>query len=127
VKVDGGSAVLMGRVRTLSDKDHAVKEAQKATGVKNVVNNIEIISPQQREFTEPTDDQITSTIAQRLSNAGVSIPDIQVNTERGKVTLRGYAADKYSVEVAKEIAMNVEGVKEVHSLLKFRDEEDSNF
>ncbi len=127
VKVDGGSAVLMGQVRTLSDKTNAIKETQKATGVKNVVSKIEITSPRQREFAEMTDDQITSTIAQRLSNTGVSIPDIHVSTVRGKVTLRGYAANKHSVEIAKEIAMDVEGVKKVHSLLKLRDEEDSSF
>jgi len=124
VKVEGGSAVLMGKVNTLSDKTNAVKEAQKAAGVKDVVSKIQIIPENaDGEAIEFTDDKITSKITQTFSTSGISIPDIEVSTENGEVTLRGHVDDRHMMEIAEELAMDIEGVKKINNLLQLREDQ----
>ena len=107
----------MGRVENLSDKTNAVNAAQKAAGVKDVVSNIKL---------DPTgdvplaDDKITSHIVQRFSTSGLSLPDIEVDTNNGSVYLHGYVDNQPTMELAEELVMEVQGVKKVKNYLKIR-------
>jgi len=117
VKVEGGSAVLMGEVENLSDKNHAILAAQKAAGVKDVVSNIKL----KPEADAPlTDDQITNRVVQLFSTSGINLPDVSVETQHQIVTLRGYVEGRHLAELAEELAMTVEGVKKINNMLKIR-------
>ncbi len=117
VKVEGGSAVLMGRVDTLTDKNNALKAAQKAAGAKDVVSTIKLGPPHQ----DPLPDvMITNRIVQRYSTSGLSAPDIDVSTHEGTVSLKGYVEDTHMMELAEDLAMEVEGVKKLKNHLRIR-------
>lgn len=110
IKVDDGTANLVGHTRTLKDAHLAMAIASKVRGVKHVVNNINI-------ETAGTYDDVTinNTIHQLLNN-----PDIACDVNDGVVKLMGYANSRSEVEFARETAMDVEGVKKVRNMLKLR-------
>ncbi|WP_168198355.1 BON domain-containing protein [Crassaminicella thermophila] len=114
VKVEDGVANLLGSANTLKDAHSAMAVASEVRGIKDVVNNIKISNA------EYDDAQINSHVTQSLSTTNLSYKDIAHSVNNGKLTLSGYVNSKEEMELAKEIAMGVEGVKKVINKLKIR-------
>ncbi|KXG75090.1 BON domain-containing protein [Thermotalea metallivorans] len=117
VKVEDGVANLMGTAKTLRDAHGAMAVASEVRGIKDVVNNIEI-----SDTTSYDDASVNSHITQALSTTDLNYPDILHTVEHGKVTLEGFVNSRREMELAKEIAMGVEGVRKVVNRLKIRKE-----
>ena len=108
VKVNDGVVSLVGSVDTLMDANIAMNLASRIRGVKNVVNNTSIASTGKYD-----DTFISNKILQELSKTELSYKDIHRDVDGGIVRLSGYLNNPAEVELAKEIAMNVEGVRKV--------------
>lgn len=117
VKVEDGVANLIGTAETLKDVHGAMAVASEVRGIKDVVNNIEI-----SDTASYDDASVNSRITQALSTTDLNYPDIIHTVEHGKVTLKGFVNSRQEMELAKEIAMGVEGVRKVVNRLKIRKE-----
>jgi osmotically-inducible protein OsmY len=115
VKIEDGVANLLGTTNTLKDAHTAMGIAAEVRGIKDVVNNIHITS--RKEFDDAT---INSHVTQALSTTPLSYMDIAQSVNNGKLTLKGYVNNRNEMELAKEIAMDVEGVTKVINKLKLR-------
>lgn len=118
VSIHKGEAVLEGEIETLREKNLAIKEASSALGVKDVISHIKI---------NPEKDLDDVTINNRLQtefiNARLDDCDIRIDVSNGSVWMSGYVNSEYDIEIAKEIAESVEGVKKLKNLLLKREQE----
>lgn len=114
-KVSGGTACLIGSVNTLADEMHAIELARSVRGVKNVVSNLDITTSHRYD-----DATIKNKINQILSGTRLSIPDIKTDVSDGKVTLKGYVSSAKDMELAIELAADIEGVTHISNQLKIR-------
>ena len=101
---------LVGHVDTLKDCHIAMRLASEVRGVKDVINNIDIES-----YGKFSDETISNRILQELSKSPLDYRDITRRVSRGEVTLWGGLDTHEDVELAKEIAMGVEGVIKVRN------------
>ncbi|MCT4619508.1 MAG: BON domain-containing protein [Marinisporobacter sp.] len=113
-KVEDGVANLLGSTHTLKDAHTAMNIASSVRGIKDVVNNIHL---PRKDFDDAT---LNSYVTQALSTAPLSYMDIAHSVNNGKLTLSGYVNNRHEMELAKEIAMDVEGVRKVINKLKLR-------
>ena len=118
VKVNDGVVNILGEVDTLMDANIAMNLASQIRGVKNVVNNTNIASAGKYD-----DASISNKILQELSRTTLSYKDIHRDVDGGIVRLSGYLNNSAEVELAKEIAMNVEGVRKVINKIHARKKE----
>lgn len=113
VTVIDGSAKLVGHVDTLEDAYNSMKLASRARGVKHVVNNIRL------NTADKYDDITIHNALQTLYNIeDVTDREIDTNVTAGIVTLNGYVSTRKELELAKELAMGIDGVKRVINKLK---------
>lgn len=109
-KVERGVVSLMGHVDTLRECHIAMRMTSEVRGVKDVVNNINIET--QGKY---TDDTISNKILEELSKSPLDYRDITRRVSNGEVTLWGALDSHKDIEMAKEIAMGVEGVIKVRN------------
>ncbi|MFT9495173.1 BON domain-containing protein [Anaerosolibacter sp.] len=117
VKVEDGVANLIGSTKTLMDAHTAMSVASEVRGIKDVVNNIKV-----SDDVAYDDANLNSRITQALSTTDLNYPDIIHTVVHGRVTLNGFVNSRHEMEMAKEIAMGVEGVRKVVNRLKVRKE-----
>lgn len=126
VTVDNGKATLTGRVLEDINKDLATQMALGVAGIKDVDNQI-TVEPQyvaparstERSYAELIDDAtITSAVKSKLlwSKYADGLAT-NVDTEFGKVVLKGTADSKQAKELAGRLAQNTRGVLEVDNQL----------
>ncbi|SDL31574.1 BON domain-containing protein [Natronincola ferrireducens] len=120
-KVDRGVVNLMGHADTLQDCHKAMDLASGVRGVKDVVNNININSEGKY-----TDDTISNNILQAYSNSPLDYRDITRRVSNGEVILSGTLDTHQDIELAKEIAMGIEGVVKVRNNIQVRKTDDLN-
>lgn len=127
VSVEDGTATLTGTVAEDVDSALAKQIALGVTGIENVDNQIEVKADYKpsaaksgdRSFAEVVDDAtITTTVKSKLL-WGKSTQGMQMNvdTQRGKVTLNGAAESDAAKELAGRIALNTRGVESVDNRL----------
>lgn len=127
VSVEDGTATLTGTVAEDVDSALAKQIALGVAGIDNVDNQIAVEADYKpsaaksanRSFGEVVDDAtITATVKSKLL-WGKSTEGLQMNvdTERGKVTLNGSADSVAAKELAGRIALNTDGVKSVDNRL----------
>jgi hyperosmotically inducible protein len=126
VAVREGKATLTGNVGESVNKDLAKQIALGVNGIKSVDNNIEVVpdykaptQPAERSYGEVVDDAtITSTVKSKLMWSRYADGlTTDVDTARGKVTLKGSADSKEAKDFAGRLAMNTRGVYAVNNLL----------
>ncbi len=122
VKMEDGVANLIGSSDTLKKAKTAYHLASEVRGVKDVVNNVKI-----NTYGEIDDATLNSRVTQALSNTDLSYPDINHDVKKGRLTLGGYVNNQKEVEIAKEIATGVEGIRKVINRLKIRKDEEKPF
>lgn len=93
-KVDGDTVTLFGKVADARNKDDAKRFVKDVKGVRNVVNNIEILPP------SPFDDRIRQQVLREFANRGLyrylwePNPSVRIIVDRGHVALEGYVANR---------------------------------
>lgn len=126
VSVHAGKATLSGNVEEDVNKDLAKQIALGVTGITSVDNQIVVqsdyVAPARstdRSYGEVVDDAtITSTVKSKLmwsKHADGLTTD--VDTSRGKVTLKGTADSAAAKDLAGRLAMNTRGVESVDNQL----------
>lgn len=113
--VSDGVVVLKGAVDTLRGEKLAINEAEKAIGAKDIVSNIRIASSGRFD-----DASIQSKLTREFAGTRLSIPDIFTEVHGGTVRLSGYVNNRQEMELAVEIAQDIEGVKDVSNKLRLR-------
>lgn len=126
VSVENGKATLTGKVAEDVNKDLATEIAKGVSGIKTVDNQIVVqadyaptVSSAMRSYGEVIEDAtITSAVKSKLlwSNHTSSLA-INVDTQRGKVTLSGTADSPVAKDLAGRLAMNTRGVTSVNNTL----------
>lgn len=125
VTVHDGKATLSGKVDEDVNKDLAKEIALGVSGIKEVDNQIEVLSDYTpapasgRNYGDLVDDaSITTAIKSKLIwSKGTDGQATQVTTTAGKVTLKGTAETAASKELAGRMAMNTRGVSAVNNQL----------
>lgn len=127
VSVQDGTATLTGTVAEDVDSALAKQIALGVTGIDNVDNQIEVKADYtplannsaDRSFGEVVDDATITTAVKSKLLWGKSTEGLQmdVDTQRGKVTLSGEAENDAAKELAGRIAQNTNGVQSVDNQL----------
>ena len=136
-EVKNQTVLLTGNVDTEIEKDLAEEIAKSIEGVKEVENKLTIrpdefkkdkektakdtsSENQEREFTQKIKDaSITASVKLKLlANSNTDGSDINVNTRRQVVTLKGNVESTKEKDLAEKIAMNTEDVLKVTNELE---------
>ena len=119
VEVQGERAILTGQVESTVEKDLAAAIAEDVDGIKQVDNRLQIDGRRpvastdgERDFrTAVADATLTARVKSRLLwNDHTDGLDINVDSYRGKVSLRGVADSQASRDLAGHLAADTEGV-----------------
>ncbi len=118
-KVDGNTVTLFGKVRNAQNKSDAERSVKDIKGVRNVINNIEILP------LSGFDDAIRYRIIQTFSRDGGSLyrylqgvnPSVRIIVDGGRVSLEGYIATRGDYNLANILANGVSGVFNVDNNL----------
>lgn len=124
-RVSDGNVVLSGAVKSEAQKQLAEEIAMSLEGVNGVTNKIEVREDaperesEERTFGDKVED---ATIAAKvksefLINSKIAGMDINVDVEKGEVTLRGTVDERSEAELAEYIAKNTNGVRSVKNKL----------
>lgn len=144
VEVDDGVAYLSGTVDSDVAKDLAIEIAKGTEGIREVKSNIDVkkevnkaqasagsrpdnASPARAQddgndfFRTVTDATITAAVKSKLLwNDNTEGLNINVDTTRGTVTLKGEVPSKANKDLAEQIARNTNGVQKVENQLQIR-------
>lgn len=105
VKINGGIAILTGRVKTLDQSERAVERAMAASGVRAVVNRIKIAS------SVVSDSALkSSALAALKKSRAVDAANLRVSALEGVVTLDGEVSTWDEQEIVREVVSGVPGV-----------------
>jgi osmotically-inducible protein OsmY len=126
IEVEGETATLGGKVDDSIDRELAETLALQVSGVKKVVNNIEVdaraprYAGDQRSLAAMNHDAtITATVKSKLLwNSATDGLAIDVDTLDGKVTLSGSVDNERAKLVAGQLAVNTPGVQTVDNRLR---------
>ncbi|MGI6226123.1 MAG: BON domain-containing protein [Peptococcales bacterium] len=118
VEVENGYVRLHGIVDTLAEREYAAEVVRDVPYVKGVDNGLTIAIDNFHE-----DDEIEHKVLEKFMNeSDLDIKKIGVECDKGTIILRGQASTLGEVELAKELAAQVHGVREVRTLVKFSDD-----
>ncbi len=118
VTVNDSIVTLAGTVKSYAEKWHAVRAAERVSGVRAVVDNMKVELP----FAfQRTDEDVARAVLNALK-WDVLVPDerIQVKVSQGSVTLEGTVDEKYEQAAAEVAVRNLAGVKSVENLIKIQ-------
>ena len=109
VAVKEGIVTLTGRVPSLAQKSAAARAAARVTGVKVVVNELEVGPP---PADRRTDEEIARSVANALDwNTSIPSDRIKAQVSQGWVTLEGTVDWYYQKEAAERAVRYLRGVK----------------
>jgi hyperosmotically inducible protein len=109
-----GIVTLFGMVDSARAKEQAAAEARKVSGVRQVVNDIQVVSPGQASAVAKNDDVLEESIEQRIG-AETALDDskIDVEVEAGVARLTGTVKTRVDQVTALTIARATPGVQRV--------------
>jgi osmotically-inducible protein OsmY len=132
-EVDGNSVELEGEVESDIDKELAEQIALSVDGIEHVNNELKVVPESKtknddqemdenndRSFSQQVDDAtLTAEIKMELlANSNTQGLKINVDTRKGKVTLKGTVASSTEKDLAEKLAGNVDGVVGVKNELR---------
>lgn len=120
VKVNGGSATLIGNVRTLADEIKALEITRQIVGLKDVVSNLNIETAQEM-YDDPS---LASSVQQALSDSALARHSIVPKVDKGIVTIDGMVDHRHEVEMAGDLIADVEGVLKIKNHLRNREDDE---
>jgi hyperosmotically inducible protein len=113
VDTQNGVVTLFGIVPDAASKAAAQAEVAKVSGVKNVRNELQIVSPAAKEAVKANDDQIKERIAKKVDKAVIDDSDIHVDVKDGVVRLTGEVERQTDRLRALTVARATDGVRSV--------------
>lgn len=115
-----GIVTLTGTVDNYYKKNEAENAVKKVNGVKAIVERIEINTPDSKKI---NDNYIAEKIIMAFKS-NFSIPDekLKIKVEKGWVTLEGNVSWNYQKEAAKNVVIDLMGVRGVTNNIKTRTE-----
>jgi len=118
VAAKDGIVTLTGRVQSYWEKLAAERAASRVSGVKAVVNELEIRLP---SFSERTDEDIARAALDAL-DWSTSVPSdrIKVKVSKGWITLEGNVEWQYQKAAAEKTVRFLTGVKGVSNLIEVK-------
>ncbi len=122
VQVYEGRVLLTGRVHEPEHRKQAAQKAWQVSGVKEVINEIEV----SKEVISPKivaqDSWITTQVkAKLLADKQVRSINYNIDTVAGVVYIIGIAQDEAEMRQAMEVARHVKGVKKVVNHVRLKD------
>jgi hyperosmotically inducible periplasmic protein len=112
VETKQGEVHLRGKVDTQEAKAAAGEIAKGVEGVKNVKNDLQVVSTTSRKAVNASDKDITKAVEARFAK-DPQLKKIDVRTDAGVVTLSGEVPTISASAKASEMAFRVDGVKSV--------------
>jgi hyperosmotically inducible protein len=112
-----GEVFLRGKVDSAEAKAAAMDVAKGIEGVKNVKNDLQVVSPSTRKAVTADDKAITKSVESRFSKDS-QLKKIDVRTDAGVVVLTGEVPSISVSARASEMAHRVDGVKSVKNELR---------
>lgn len=117
VETMNGEIFLRGKVESEEAKSAAAEVARAIDGVKNVKNDLQVVSASTRKAVTADDKAITRSVETRFSK-DPELKKIDVRTDAGVVVLSGQVASITASARASEMAHKVDGVKAVRNELR---------
>ena len=117
VETMNGEIFLRGKVDSEEAKSAAAEVARGIDGVKNVKNDLQVVSASTRKAVTADDKVITKSVETRFSK-DPELKKIDVRTDAGVVVLSGQVANITAAARASEMAHKVDGVKAVKNELR---------
>jgi hyperosmotically inducible protein len=112
VETKQGEVHLRGKVDSQEAKGAAGEIAKGVEGVKNVKNDLQVVSTTSRKAVNASDKDITKAVEARFAK-DPQLKKIDVRTDAGVVTLSGEVPNISASAKASEMAFRVDGVKSV--------------
>lgn len=118
VAAEDGIVTLTGRVKSYWEKSSAERAASRVSGVKAVVNELEVRLP---FSSERTDEDIARAAVQAL-DWSISVPSdrTKVKVSKGWITLEGCVEWQYQKSAAENAVRNLVGVKGVSNMIEVK-------
>jgi len=117
VETMNGEVFLRGKVESEEAKTAAAEVARGIEGVRNVKNDLQVVSASTRKAVTADDKVITRSVESRFSK-DPDLKKIDVRTDAGVVVLSGQVASITAAARASEMAHKVDGVKAVKNELR---------
>lgn len=119
VDTDQGIVTLFGVVDSADTKKQAELETRKVDGVRNVINDLQIVPPSQDKMVQQSDSDLVKAIDKRLeANASLADASIDVEVSNGVARLTGTVPSRGDHVTALTVARSTAGVKKVIDDLK---------
>jgi hyperosmotically inducible protein len=119
VDTDQGIVTLFGVVDSADTKKQAEMETRKVDGVRNVINDLQIVAPSKDKMVEKSDSDITKAIDERLEENGtLADSSIDVEVSNGVARLTGTVPNRGDHVTALTVTRSTAGVKKVIDDLK---------
>ena len=114
VDTDNGIVTLFGVVASAQAKQSAEAEVRKVGGVKNVVNDLQVVAAAKQDRVEQKDDQISKAIETRFdSMVGLDDSNIDIAVSNGVARLTGTVKSRSDQVAALTAARSTAGVVRV--------------
>jgi len=117
VETMNGEVFLRGKIESEEAKSAAAEVTRGIDGVKNVKNDLQVVSASTRTAVTADDKVITRSVESRFSR-DPELKKIDVRTDAGVVVLSGQVANIRVAARASDTANKVEGVKAVKNELR---------
>ena len=118
VSVKDGVAMLTGFTKSYADKYEAETAAKRVSGVRAVVNDIEVRLPSVDERPDP--EIAREAVAAIKSQLPISSENIKAVVKNGWVTLEGEVEWQYQRNTAESAVRRIKGVKGVSNLIQIK-------
>lgn len=118
IAVKGGVVTLTGFTKSYADKYEAEAAAKRVSGVRAVVNDIEVRLPSVDERPDP--EIAREAVAAIKSQLPISSENIQVVVKNGWVTLEGEVEWQYQRNTAESAVRRIKGVKGVSNAIQIK-------
>jgi len=114
VDTRGGVVTLFGMVDSARARDQAAAEAHKVSGVRQVVNDIQVVPPSRAKQVAANDEQIEHSIKERIgSEAALKGSNVHVEVKAGVARLKGTVQSRSDQVMALTVARATPGVQRV--------------
>lgn len=114
-----GVVTLFGIVPTQAAKAAAEMEARKVNGVKNVRNDLQVVTKAAQDAVEVKDEELTRKVNEAIDNReALNDADVDVEVKNGVVRLTGTVPSESLRLVAAIAARSITGVRSVHDELR---------
>lgn len=113
VAVEGDVVTLSGTALSLQQAERAVARAKATEGIRAVVNHVRIVDPVAK------DGMLAERVKQKLNkSAAIDAKRVQVSVDKRRALLRGQIGSWDEQELAREIATEIPGIKQVDNRLE---------